>query len=143
MIFFLLLSSLFQLSEIDGDEIIIRKLQKSLRELEKLHNERIGVNLLKPSSILGRSERVYYCLILNFTDFEFFYLIPSLCINWCFLEKVLKSQLFVERLSEKEQYSFIDYISSGFELNFMVAVDFTGNCILEYTIPFEVLALIL
>lgn len=49
----------------------------------------------------------------------------------------------MERLSEKEQYSFIDYISSGFELNFMVAVDFTGNCILEYTIPFEVLALIL
>lgn len=72
MIFFLLLSSLFQLSEIDGDEIIIRKLQKSLRDLEKLHSERIGVNLLKPSSILGRSERVYYYLILNFTDFEFF-----------------------------------------------------------------------
>lgn len=27
---------------------------------------------------------------------------------------------------EKQLYSFIDYISSGFELNFMVAVDFTG-----------------
>lgn len=31
---------------------------------------------------------------------------------------------------EKQLYSFIDYISSGFELNFMVAVDFTGNLIL-------------
>lgn len=28
---------------------------------------------------------------------------------------------------EKVQYSFLDYISSGFELNFMVAVDFTGD----------------
>ncbi|CAH8298120.1 unnamed protein product, partial [Eruca vesicaria subsp. sativa] len=27
---------------------------------------------------------------------------------------------------EKVQYSFLDYISSGFELNFMVAVDFTA-----------------
>lgn len=27
---------------------------------------------------------------------------------------------------EKVQYSFLDYISGGFELNFMVAVDFTG-----------------
>ncbi|KAI6684710.1 hypothetical protein NL676_030623, partial [Syzygium grande] len=40
-------------------------------------------------------------------------------------EKVLKSQLFVDQFCEKEQYSFLDYISSGFELNFMVAVDFT------------------
>ena len=28
---------------------------------------------------------------------------------------------------EKQLYSFLDYISSGFELNFMVAVDFTGK----------------
>lgn len=28
---------------------------------------------------------------------------------------------------EKELFSFIDYISSGFELNFMVAVDYTGK----------------
>ncbi|KAH9754594.1 protein BONZAI 3 [Citrus sinensis] len=38
-----------------------------------------------------------------------------------------KSQLFVEKFVEKEQYSFLDYISSGFELNFMVAVDFTAS----------------
>ncbi|XP_056166186.1 protein BONZAI 3-like isoform X1 [Syzygium oleosum] len=42
-------------------------------------------------------------------------------------EKVLKSQLFVDQFCEKEQYSFLDYISSGFELNFMVAVDFTAS----------------
>ncbi|KAH9754573.1 protein BONZAI 3 [Citrus sinensis] len=42
-------------------------------------------------------------------------------------DKVLKSQLFVEKFVEKEQYSFLDYISSGFELNFMVAVDFTAS----------------
>lgn len=33
---------------------------------------------------------------------------------------------------EKMQYSFLDYISSGFELNFMVAVDFTGIYVLNY-----------
>ncbi|XP_075640114.1 protein BONZAI 3-like [Castanea sativa] len=42
-------------------------------------------------------------------------------------EKVLKGQLFVDRFCEKQQYSFLDYISSGFELNFMVAVDFTAS----------------
>nr|XP_017184539.1 protein BONZAI 3-like isoform X2 [Malus domestica] len=42
-------------------------------------------------------------------------------------EKVLKGQLFVDQFCEKEQFSFVDYISSGFELNFMVAVDFTGS----------------
>lgn len=42
-------------------------------------------------------------------------------------EKVLKGQLYVDRYLEKEQFSFIDYISSGFELNFMVAVDFTAS----------------
>lgn len=34
--------------------------------------------------------------------------------------------LYVKEYVEKELFSFIDYISSGFELNFMVAVDFTG-----------------
>ncbi|KAK0599732.1 hypothetical protein LWI29_008091 [Acer saccharum] len=42
-------------------------------------------------------------------------------------EKVLKSQLLVDKCIEKEQYTFLDYISSGFELNFMVAVDFTAS----------------
>ncbi|KAI9185787.1 hypothetical protein LWI28_010642 [Acer negundo] len=38
---------------------------------------------------------------------------------------VLNSQLFVDKCVEKEQYAILDYISSGFELNFMAAVDFT------------------
>ncbi|GAV86548.1 C2 domain-containing protein/Copine domain-containing protein, partial [Cephalotus follicularis] len=42
-------------------------------------------------------------------------------------QKVLKSQLFVNRFVEKEQHSFLDYISGSFELNFMVAVDFTAS----------------
>ncbi|KAL9233272.1 hypothetical protein vseg_008293 [Gypsophila vaccaria] len=42
-------------------------------------------------------------------------------------EKVLKGQLHVDEFHEKELYSFLDYISSGFELNFMVAVDFTAS----------------
>ncbi|KAJ8526372.1 hypothetical protein K7X08_028849 [Anisodus acutangulus] len=42
-------------------------------------------------------------------------------------EKVLKGQLFVEGFAEKQLYSFLDYISSGFELSFMVAVDFTAS----------------
>ncbi|CAN1167875.1 Protein BONZAI 3 [Linum perenne] len=42
-------------------------------------------------------------------------------------EKVLKGQLFVDHFVEKEQFSFLDYISSGYELNFMVAVDFTAS----------------
>ncbi|XP_059659620.1 protein BONZAI 3-like isoform X1 [Cornus florida] len=42
-------------------------------------------------------------------------------------EKVLKGQLFVDGFVAKELYSFLDYISSGFELNFMVAVDFTAS----------------
>ncbi|KAK6243492.1 hypothetical protein QUC31_009901 [Theobroma cacao] len=42
-------------------------------------------------------------------------------------EKVLKGQLFVDEFIEKVQFSFLDYISSGFELNFMVAIDFTAS----------------
>ncbi|GAB2218753.1 hypothetical protein Drorol1_Dr00001984 [Drosera rotundifolia] len=42
-------------------------------------------------------------------------------------EKVLKGQLHVNTFRERQMYSFIDYISSGFELNFMVAVDFTAS----------------
>ncbi|KAJ3676196.1 hypothetical protein LUZ60_003608 [Juncus effusus] len=42
-------------------------------------------------------------------------------------KKALKGQLFVDNFIEKTQYSFLDYISGGFELNFMVAIDFTGS----------------
>nr|ABN08169.1 von Willebrand factor, type A; Copine [Medicago truncatula] len=57
-------------------------MQKTIADLEKLCNERKGVNFVMPSKRKGQ---------------------------------------------EKEQFSFIDYISSGFELNFMVAIDFTAS----------------
>ncbi|XP_027356265.1 protein BONZAI 1-like isoform X2 [Abrus precatorius] len=41
--------------------------------------------------------------------------------------KVLKSQLFVDKFTESVQYTFLDYLAAGFELNFMVAVDFTAS----------------
>ncbi|KAL8497459.1 hypothetical protein ACS0TY_020962 [Phlomoides rotata] len=39
--------------------------------------------------------------------------------------KVLKSQLFVDKYSENIQHTFLDYLAGGYELNFMVAIDFT------------------
>ncbi|OVA04382.1 C2 calcium-dependent membrane targeting [Macleaya cordata] len=80
-----------------GNHGLIGKLQTSVAGLEKLHNEKNGANFHLPSS--HREAHV----------------------------KVLKSQLYVERFLEKSQYTFLDYISSGFELNFMVAVDFTAS----------------
>ncbi|PNY01468.1 protein BONZAI 3-like, partial [Trifolium pratense] len=76
--------------------VAIRKMQKSIADLEKLCHERKGANFVMPSKRKGQ-------------------------------EKVLKGQLFVDQYNEKEQFSFIDYISSGFELNFMVAIDFTAS----------------
>ncbi|XP_062084619.1 protein BONZAI 3-like [Humulus lupulus] len=79
-----------------GNHVLIGKLQKSVGQLEKLCEERIGTNFVMPSTKSSQ-------------------------------EKVLKGQLFVEYFNEKQQFSFLDYISSGFELNFMVAVDFTAS----------------
>ncbi|KAG9457545.1 hypothetical protein H6P81_002053 [Aristolochia fimbriata] len=42
-------------------------------------------------------------------------------------QKISKGQLFVDRISEQVQHSFLDYISSEFQLNFMVAIDFTAS----------------
>ncbi|XVF06587.1 hypothetical protein REPUB_Repub06bG0062100 [Reevesia pubescens] len=79
----------------NGNHVLIGQLQKSVSELEKLHKDRSGANLVFPSH---RGQ-----------------------------EKVLKGQLFVDQFIEKEQFSFLDYISSGFEVNFMVAIDFTAS----------------
>ncbi|XVE90162.1 hypothetical protein DITRI_Ditri20bG0055900 [Diplodiscus trichospermus] len=79
----------------NGNHVLIGQLQKSIFELEKLHKDRSGANLVLPSC---RGQ-----------------------------EKVLKGQLIVDQFIEEEQFSFLDYISSGFELNFMVAVDFTAS----------------
>ncbi|XVF42550.1 hypothetical protein PTKIN_Ptkin01aG0372600 [Pterospermum kingtungense] len=79
----------------DGNHVLIGQLQKSVSQLEQLHKDRSGANLVFPSR---RGQ-----------------------------EKVLKGQLFVDQYIEKEEFSFLDYISSGFELNFMVAIDFTAS----------------
>lgn len=52
------------------------------------------------------------------------------------MTKVLKSRLFVDKFSESIQYTFLDYLAGGFELNFMVAIDFTGTpYILKFVVP--------
>lgn len=48
------------------------------------------------------------------------------------LMQVLKSRLFVDKFTESVQHTFLDYLAGGFELNFMVAIDFTG---LSYNLP--------
>ncbi|KAM3345040.1 hypothetical protein P3S68_024749 [Capsicum galapagoense] len=80
-----------------GNHVHIGKLQKTVADLENMHKSRVGANFISQPSGFRGNE------------------------------KVLKGQLFVERYAEKQLYSFLEYISSGFELNFMVAVDFTAS----------------
>ncbi|XP_006341332.1 protein BONZAI 3 isoform X1 [Solanum tuberosum] len=80
-----------------GNHVLIGKLQKTVADLEILHKSRVGANFTSPPSGFQGNE------------------------------KVLKGQLFVEGYAEKQLYSFLDYISNGFELSFMVAVDFTAS----------------
>lgn len=52
------------------------------------------------------------------------------------MTQVLKSRLFVDKFSESIQYTFLDYLAGGFELNFMVAIDYTGTpYILKLVVP--------
>ncbi|KAJ0977682.1 hypothetical protein J5N97_013156 [Dioscorea zingiberensis] len=71
--------------------------QGSISNLEILSQEKTGAHLYHPSSVN------------------------------CDHKKTLKGQLFVDKFHEKIQHNFLDYISSGFELNFMVAIDFTAS----------------
>ncbi|KAI3968490.1 hypothetical protein MKX01_007800 [Papaver californicum] len=80
-----------------GKHELIGKIQKSVDDLEKLYVGKLGENFHMPSST--RKGHI----------------------------KELKGQLFVDKFIQKTQYSFLDYISSGFELNFMVAIDFTAS----------------
>ncbi|KAL3622773.1 Protein BONZAI 3 [Castilleja foliolosa] len=81
----------------NGNHELIGKIQKSVAELETLHRSKAGANFFLPPSKLRRHD------------------------------KALKSQIFVDGFVEKQLYSFVDYISSGFQLSFMVAVDFTAS----------------
>ncbi|CAI9780048.1 unnamed protein product [Fraxinus pennsylvanica] len=82
----------------NGKHDLLGKVQKSLADLEKLHSVGMGENLFTPLSV-GQNHQ----------------------------NKVLKSQLFVDTYSEKIQYTFLDYLAGDYELNFMVAIDFTGT----------------
>ncbi|KAJ4728889.1 Protein BONZAI like [Melia azedarach] len=82
----------------NGKHDLIGKIQKSLVDLEKLHSSRQGENLFLPIAAGNNSQN-----------------------------KLLKSQLFVDKFSESIQYTFLDYLAGGFELNFMVAIDFTAS----------------
>ncbi|KAF9623170.1 hypothetical protein IFM89_037751 [Coptis chinensis] len=81
-----------------GNHELIGTLQQSVADLERLYREKSGVNYQIPSSVRKQHMKV-----------------------------TLKGQLFVDGFSEKTIFSFLDYISSGYELNFMVAVDFTAS----------------
>ncbi|XVF49510.1 hypothetical protein PTKIN_Ptkin04bG0018500 [Pterospermum kingtungense] len=82
----------------NGKHDLLGKVQKSLVDLEKLHSGGEGENLFLPT-LVGHN----------------------------YHNKILKSKLFVEKFSETVQYTFLDYLAGGFELNFMVAIDFTAS----------------
>ncbi|XP_015888545.1 protein BONZAI 1 isoform X1 [Ziziphus jujuba] len=82
----------------NGKHDLIGKVQKSLADLEKLHSSRQGENLFLPTSVGHENHN-----------------------------KVLKSQLFVDKFSVSVQHTFLDYLAGGYELNFMVAIDFTAS----------------
>ncbi|KAL7114391.1 hypothetical protein ACP275_04G118600 [Erythranthe tilingii] len=82
----------------NGKHDLLGKVQKSLAGLEKLHSIATGENMFVPLSV-GQNHQ----------------------------NKVLKSQLFVDKYSENIQHTFLDYLAGGYELNFMVAIDFTAS----------------
>ncbi|RDX76473.1 Protein BONZAI 1 [Mucuna pruriens] len=82
----------------NGKHDLMGKVQKSLVELEKLYSGGQGENF-SSSTAAGHNSH----------------------------NKVLKSRLFVDKFSESVQYTFLDYLAGGFELNFMVAIDFTAS----------------
>ncbi|KAG2262840.1 hypothetical protein Bca52824_069919 [Brassica carinata] len=82
----------------NGNHNLIGKVQKSLADLEKLHLSGEGINLFLPTGVGHKHE-----------------------------DKALKSQLYVDKFTETVQHTFLEYLASGFELNFMVAIDFTAS----------------
>ncbi|KAL1108702.1 hypothetical protein V6Z11_D03G129600 [Gossypium hirsutum] len=82
----------------NGKHDLIGKVQKSLADLEKLHLGREGENLYLPTLVGHNYEN-----------------------------KILNSKLLVDKFSETVQHTFLDYLAGGFELNFMVAIDFTAS----------------
>lgn len=82
----------------NGKHDLIGKVQKSLAELEKLHSVGQGECLFLPTSVGHNHD-----------------------------DKVLKSHLYVDKFHESVKHTFLDYLSGGCQLNFMVAIDFTAS----------------
>ncbi|WMV35229.1 hypothetical protein MTR67_028614 [Solanum verrucosum] len=82
----------------NGKHDLIGKVQKSLADLEVLHSTGSSANLFTSAAVGQNSQN-----------------------------RVLKSQLFVDSFFEKTQHTFLDYLAWGYELNFMVAIDFTAS----------------
>ncbi|KAI4336399.1 hypothetical protein L6164_014930 [Bauhinia variegata] len=82
----------------NGKHDLMGKVQKSLAELEKLYLGGQGEKLFLPTG----SGQNYH-------------------------NKLLKSQLYLDKFTECVQHTFLDYLAGGFELNFMVAIDFTAS----------------
>ncbi|CAN0915922.1 Protein BONZAI 2 [Linum grandiflorum] len=81
----------------NGKHDLIGQTQNSLAEFEKRSSSKQGINLVLPT--VGHNQS----------------------------SKVLKGQLFVDKYLESTQHTFLDYLKGGYELNFMVAVDFTAS----------------
>ncbi|CAH1423098.1 unnamed protein product [Lactuca virosa] len=82
----------------NGRHELLGKVQKSLVQLENLFSSGEGEHLFVPINF-GKEHQT----------------------------KVLKSRLFVDKFSESVHHTFLDYLDSGFEMNFMVAIDFTAS----------------
>ncbi|PSS07615.1 Protein BONZAI like [Actinidia chinensis var. chinensis] len=82
----------------NGKHGLIGKFQKTVVELEKLHSNGQGEYLLSPTAT-GHNHH----------------------------DEVLKSHLFANKFCECVQHTFLDYLSNGYELNFMIAIDFTAS----------------
>ncbi|KAL2342828.1 hypothetical protein Fmac_004113 [Flemingia macrophylla] len=82
----------------NGKHDLMGKMQKSLVELEKLYSGGQGENFCSSASAGHNSQ-----------------------------DKVLKSRLFVDKFAESVQHTFLDFLAGGYELNFMVAIDFTAS----------------
>ncbi|KAF0891980.1 hypothetical protein E2562_011356 [Oryza meyeriana var. granulata] len=83
----------------NGKHDLVGKIVKSVAELEKMYHGQNGENFFVPASTAHDSHS----------------------------KEVLKSQVYVEKYLENNRQTFLDYISSGSQLNFMVAVDFTAS----------------
>ncbi|XP_076898136.1 protein BONZAI 1-like isoform X1 [Bidens hawaiensis] len=82
----------------NGRHDLLGKVQKSLADLEKLSSGGQGEHMFVPVSV-GKDQQA----------------------------KVLKSRLYVDKFSESVHHTFLDYLDNGFELSFMVAIDFTAS----------------